>query len=152
MAKEVWRLSHHPLTRPKGDQGPHRMGQRVHAPTVLGQQAAGILHTPVGRRMQRGPAVPIPELRVVASLEEQPRGQTGSGSKTRREVWAKGCGGSTSCDRAKSIPGQVVAGPLPQAPPHKGPPCHSFDACPGPAVASGTLLLVLQVGVGAPNP
>lgn len=65
-----------PIPAPKPP-GPHRVGQRVHAPTVLRQQAAGILHTPVGRRVQGGPAIPIPELRVVASLKEQPGGQDG---------------------------------------------------------------------------
>lgn len=66
--------------------GPHRVGQRIHAPTVLSQQAAGILHTPVGRRMQGGPAVPIPELRVVASLKEQSGGQEGLQSRTKTGV------------------------------------------------------------------
>lgn len=70
--------------------GPHRVGQRVHAPAVLGQQAAGVLHAPVCRRVQGGPAVPVPELRVVASLKEQPGGQGVSGSEAKARPWAGG--------------------------------------------------------------
>ena len=66
------------------------MGQRVHAPAVFRQQAAGILHTPVGRRVQGRPAVSIAQLRVVASLEEQPGGRGGLGS--RAETGARGQG------------------------------------------------------------
>lgn len=74
--------------------GPHRMGQRVHAPTVLRQQAAGVLHAPVGRCVQGGPAVAIPELGVIASLEEQPGGQRGWGQGLGVKDQGKGCGGS----------------------------------------------------------
>lgn len=54
---------------------PYCVGQRVHAPTVLSQQATRILYTPVGCRVQWGPAIPIPELRVIAGLQKQPEGQ-----------------------------------------------------------------------------
>lgn len=59
---------------------------------MLGQKATGILHTPVGSRVQRGPAIPISELRVIAGLEEQPGGRRGLGSRTRtgimgQELW-----------------------------------------------------------------
>lgn len=67
------------------------MGQRVHAPAVLRQQAAGVLHAPVGCGVQGRPAVPVPQLRVVASLKEQPGGQGGLGQGPRQGLWAEGC-------------------------------------------------------------
>lgn len=76
---------------------------------MLSQQAAGVLHAPVGRRVQRGPAVPIPELRVVASLKEQPGGQEGLESRTKTEALHQGlpwAGCAVTHDSTELIPGR----------------------------------------------
>lgn len=59
---------------------------------MFSQKTTGILHTPVGSCVQRGPAIPISELGVIASLEEQPGGRRVLGSRTRtgimgQELW-----------------------------------------------------------------
>lgn len=91
------------------------MGQRVHAPTVLRQQAAGVLHAPVGRRVQGRPAVPIPELWVIAGLEEQPGGQRGSGSRDRTK--AVGAAPAVTVLRASDRAVRGLSRALPQGTP-----------------------------------
>lgn len=79
----------HPPPVPRPRTGPHRVCQRVHAPAVLRQQAAGVLHAPVGCGVQGRPAVPIPQLRVIAGLKQQPGGQGGSGQGPGQGLGAK---------------------------------------------------------------
>lgn len=108
------------------------MGQRVHAPAVLRQQAAGILHTPVGRGMQGRPAVAVTQLRVVASLEEQPGGQGGLGS--RAETGARGQGPWSEPAMTGPKTGLGLEAPLPKEtfPPPALTPPQPITWPPGP--------------------
>lgn len=54
--------------------GPHHVVAGCHVAEVLGQQPAGLLHSPMCRRVQWGPPVLIPHIGVVACLQQQPVG------------------------------------------------------------------------------
>ena len=90
---------------------------------MLRQQAAGILHAPVGRGVQGRPAVAIAQLWVVASLEEQPGGRGGLGS--RGETGARGQG-----PRSEAAVTGLETGLGPEAPLPKETPATGSDPSP----------------------
>ena len=53
---------------------PHHVVAGRHVAEMLGQQPAGLLHSPVRSRVQRGPPVLVPHIGVVACLQQQPVG------------------------------------------------------------------------------